>query len=124
MAEFERQRRETVAMHLEKPHGQMSESLLTAAFIILSGGLQDAYTYLCRGKVCVPFFFYCSFYHSLLYASSDTGSHHSFRQPSPGTSTAMWLNQLSFFAPCQCFTFAGIMTTLPSCRLTASLPSS
>ena len=34
-----------------RPHGQMSESLLTAAFIILSGGLQDAYTYLCRGKV-------------------------------------------------------------------------
>lgn len=31
--------------------GQMSESLHTAAFIILSGGLQDAYTYLCRGKV-------------------------------------------------------------------------
>ena len=29
----------------------MSESLLTAVFIILSGGLQDAYTYLCRGKV-------------------------------------------------------------------------
>ena len=35
----------------------------------------------------------------------------SFRR---GTSTAMWLNQLSFFAPCQCFTFAGIMMTLPS----------
>ena len=31
--------------------GQMSESLHTASFIILSGGLQDAYTYLCRGKV-------------------------------------------------------------------------
>ena len=31
--------------------GQMSESLLTASFIILSGGLQDAYTYSCRGKV-------------------------------------------------------------------------
>ena len=31
--------------------GQMSDSLLTASFIILSGGLQDAYTYLCRGKV-------------------------------------------------------------------------
>ena len=30
---------------------QMSESMLTASFIILSGGLQDAYTYLCRGKV-------------------------------------------------------------------------
>lgn len=38
-------------MLLRKPHGQMSESLLTASFIILSGGLQDAYTYLCRGKV-------------------------------------------------------------------------
>ena len=34
-----------------KRNGQMSESFLTAAFIILSGGLQDAYTYLCRGKV-------------------------------------------------------------------------
>jgi len=31
--------------------GQMSDSLLTALFIVLSGGLQDAYTYLCRGKV-------------------------------------------------------------------------
>ena len=38
-------------MVLHKHAGQMSESLLTAAFIILSGGLQDAYTYLCRGKV-------------------------------------------------------------------------
>ena len=38
-------------MVFHKHAGQMSESLLTAAFIILSGGLQDAYTYLCRGKV-------------------------------------------------------------------------
>ena len=38
-------------MYAFRPHGQMSESLLTASFIILSGGLQDAYTYLCRGKV-------------------------------------------------------------------------
>lgn len=29
----------------------MSESMLTAAFVVLSGGLQDAYTYLCRGQV-------------------------------------------------------------------------
>ena len=36
---------------LGRPRGQMSESMLTAAFIILSGGLQDAYTYLCLGKV-------------------------------------------------------------------------
>ena len=32
-------------------HGQMSESFLTAVFLSLSGGLQDAYTYCCRGKV-------------------------------------------------------------------------
>ena len=38
-------------MNLRNHHGQMSESLLTASFIILSGGLQDAYTYLYRGKV-------------------------------------------------------------------------
>ena len=29
----------------------MSDSMLAAFFIILSGGLQDAYTYCCRGKV-------------------------------------------------------------------------
>ena len=32
-------------------HRQMSESLLTAAFLSVSGGLQDAYTYISRGKV-------------------------------------------------------------------------
>lgn len=30
---------------------QISESLLTASFIIISGGMQDAYTYSCRGGV-------------------------------------------------------------------------
>ena len=34
-----------------KHHGQMSESFLTAVFLSLSGGLQDAYTYLFHGKV-------------------------------------------------------------------------
>ena len=29
----------------------MSESFLTAGFLSLSGGLQDAYTYMSRGKV-------------------------------------------------------------------------
>lgn len=33
------------------PHGQMSESFLTAAFLSVSGGLQDAYTYILRGNV-------------------------------------------------------------------------
>lgn len=32
-------------------HGQMSDSLRAAIFIILSGGFQDAYTYTCRGGV-------------------------------------------------------------------------
>lgn len=35
----------------KKPRRQMSESLVTAMFIILSGGYQDAYTYCCRGQV-------------------------------------------------------------------------
>ena len=34
-----------------RPHRQMSESFLTAGFLSLSGGLQDAYTYMSRGKV-------------------------------------------------------------------------
>ena len=48
---------------------------------------------------------------SLPYASSETGSHHSFLAFSPGTSTAMCENQLSFFAPCQCLTPAGMSNT-------------
>ena len=31
--------------------GQMSDTLFTAIFIVLSGGFQDAYTYGCRGGV-------------------------------------------------------------------------
>ncbi|HJA94733.1 MAG TPA: DUF1275 domain-containing protein [Candidatus Eisenbergiella merdipullorum] len=34
-----------------KSRRQMSEAFLTAAFLSLSGGLQDAYTYISRGKV-------------------------------------------------------------------------
>lgn len=34
-----------------KPHGQMSEAFITALFLSVSGGLQDIYTYLYRGKV-------------------------------------------------------------------------
>ena len=32
-------------------HRQMSDSFLVAAFVVLSGGLQDAYTYFCRDSV-------------------------------------------------------------------------
>ena len=34
-----------------KIHGQMSESFLIAGLLSISGGLQDAYTYMYRGKV-------------------------------------------------------------------------
>ena len=34
-----------------KLHGQMSESFLIAGILSISGGLQDAYTYMYRGKV-------------------------------------------------------------------------
>ena len=35
----------------KRPKRQMSDSFTTAVFIILSGGFQDAYTYICRGEV-------------------------------------------------------------------------
>lgn len=35
----------------QKSHKQMSESFLTAAFLSVSGGLQDSYTYISRGHV-------------------------------------------------------------------------
>ena len=34
---------------------QMSESFVTAAFLSVSGGLQDAYTYFCRGRPSARF---------------------------------------------------------------------
>lgn len=43
-------------------------------------------------------------YFSTPYCSSSTGSSHSLKPFSPGTSTARWENQLSGTAPCQCFT--------------------
>ena len=63
-------------------------------------------------------------YGNLLYSSSVTGSHHSLRVPSPGTSTARWMNQLSASAPCQCLTPAGIWTTSPARSARAGCPSS
>lgn len=68
--------------------------------------------------------FQLSIDYSFAYSSSDTGSHHSLLASSPGTSTAMCENHESAFAPCQCFTFAEIVITVPGSRLTASFPSS
>jgi hypothetical protein len=50
-----------------------------------------------------------SLIYNLLYVSSSTGSNQSV---SPGV-RAKCTNQLSFVAPCQCFTFGGILTTSP-----------
>ena len=63
-------------------------------------------------------------YGNLLYSSSVTGSHHSLEVPSPGISTARWLNQLSGAAPCQCFTSAGILMQSPGFISMAFFPSS
>ena len=65
-----------------------------------------------------------SFAQSLPYCSSSTGSSHSLPVFSPGTSTAMCENQLSFLAPCQCLTSGGITTTSPGLSERAGLPHS
>jgi len=59
-----------------------------------------------------------------LYSSSLTGSNQTFLVFSPGTSIAIWLNQLFLEAPCQCFTLAGTVITIPGINLTGSFPSS
>ena len=60
---------------------------------------------------------------SLAYSSSMTRSHHSLLHPSPGTSRATWLNQLSFFAPCQCFrSCGGLPYTGPALRQILNRP--
>lgn len=38
-------------MHRQKFRGQMSDTFRAAIFVTLSGGFQDAYTYICRGGV-------------------------------------------------------------------------
>ncbi len=58
------------------------------------------------------------------YASSSTGSHHSFEVSVPGTSSAMCWNQLSGAAPCQCLTLAGMFTVSPFLSRRTGLPHS
>lgn len=63
-------------------------------------------------------------YFILLYSSSLTASCHSLDVFSPGISKARWANQLSFAAPCQCFTLAGMWMTVPGRISCAGFPSS
>ena len=65
-----------------------------------------------------------SCYFILLYSSSLTASCHSLDVFSPGISKARWANQLSFAAPCQCFTLAGIWMIVPGRISCAGFPSS
>ena len=67
---------------------------------------------------------YRLFVSRLSYSSSVTGSSHSLKALSPGTSKARWANQQSAAAPCQCLTFAGIWITVPGRIYTAGFPSS
>ena len=76
-------------MH-HKAHKQMSEAFLTAAFLSISGGLQDAYTYLARGNV---------------FANAQTGNIVLLSQHIANgdlASTIHYLIPLSFFAPVCC----------------------
>ena len=61
-----------------KHHKQMSESFLTATFLSVSGGLQDAYTYIFRGKV----FANAQTGLSLIHISEPTRLHCRSRMPS------------------------------------------
>lgn len=63
-------------------------------------------------------------YFILLYSSSLTASCHSLDVFSPGISKARCANQLSFAAPCQCFTLAGMWMTVPGRISCAGFPSS
>ena len=62
----------------------------------------------------------CRFQPILPYSSSITGSNHFEDVFSTGVSTAKWENQESAAAPCQCFTLAGILITVPGIIGTSS----
>lgn len=47
----QRERTHFIKIMKRRHQGQMSEAFLTVAFLSISGGLQDAYTYVFRGKV-------------------------------------------------------------------------
>ena len=79
--------------------GQMSESFLTAVFLSLSGGLQDAYTYFFRGKV---------------YANAQTGnivmlSHNLFSR--------QWATALSYLVPLLAFASGILVAELTRIKL-------
>ncbi len=67
---------------MRKSRKQMSESFPTAAFLSLSGGLQDAYTYIYRGHV---------------FANAQTGNIVLLSQSIAETATLEYLIPLSFF---------------------------
>ena len=75
--------------------GQMSESFPTAAFLSISGGLQDAYTYVFRGKV---------------FANAQTGN---IILLSQNICERNWLQSAHYFVPLAAFAI-GIIVFLNS----------
>ena len=67
---------------------------------------------------------FSSFTSSPISSASSSKSSRSRLESFFGTSTAMCENQLSYFAPCQCFTSGGMVITIPAFKLTASFPFS
>lgn len=73
-------------------HGQMSEAFSTAAFLSISGGLQDAYTYFFRGGV---------------FANAQTGN---IVQLSQNLGEQNWAQALHYLIPLSAFA-CGVMVT-------------
>ena len=79
--------------------GQMSESFLTAVFLSLSGGLQDAYTYFFRGKV---------------YANAQTGN---IVMLSHSLFSRQWATALSYLVPLLAFASGILVAELTRIKL-------
>ena len=80
-------------------HPQMSESILVSILLSLSGGFQDAYTYLCRGKT---------------YANAQTGN---VILMSMSLADGAWEKALYYFIPLAAFVGGLLLAQLARRRL-------
>ncbi len=81
-----------------RSHGQMSDSLRTAAFVVLSGGFQDAYTYCCRDGV---------------FANAQTGN---IVLMSGHLLDGEWMSALKYFIPVMSFLVGTCAAECVHCR--------
>lgn len=85
---------------LKKNHPrQMSDSYLTAVLIVLSGGLQDAYTYFCRGQV---------------FANAQTGN---IVLMSAQLASGQWLRAVRYLIPLLCYVGGTVAAEMIHTRL-------